>query len=81
MPLSLTDEEKDLLLSLAQPIDQKQRAAFLATDAAELEASGQAGAVGLVLVHRTARVVQRRFFEPPQISPNSTAPVHRGSAA
>jgi hypothetical protein len=68
MPLSLTDDEKDLLLSLAQPIDQKQRAAFLAAVAAELEASGQAGAVGIGSVHRTARAVQRQFFDPPQLS-------------
>jgi hypothetical protein len=34
MPLHFSDEEKDLLLSLAQPLDQKQRAAFLAAVAA-----------------------------------------------
>jgi hypothetical protein len=37
MPLALTDEEKDLLLSLAAPIDQWQRTEFLAAVAAELE--------------------------------------------
>jgi hypothetical protein len=79
MPLSLTTEEKDILLELAQPIDQKQRAAFLAAVAAELEAAGPAGAVGIGSVHRVGRVVQRRFFDPPQL-PNS-APVHRGHAA
>ena len=70
MPLSLNDEEKDLLLSLAQPIDQTQRAAFLAAVAAELEANGPAGAVGIGSVHRVARTVQRRFFDPPQL-PNA----------
>ena len=79
MPLSLNDEQKDLLLSLAQPIDQTQRAAFLAAVAAELEANGPAGAVGIGSVHRVARTVQRRFFDPPQL-PNAS-PVHRGSAA
>ena len=70
MPLSLTTEEKDLLLELAAPIDQKQRAAFLAAVAAELETSGPAGAVGIGSVHRVARNVQRRFFDPPQL-PNA----------
>jgi hypothetical protein len=68
MPLSLSTEEMDALLELARPIDQKQRAAFLAAVAAELEANnGPAGAVGIGSVHRTARTVQRRFFDPPQL--------------
>jgi hypothetical protein len=67
-PLQFSDEEKDLLLALSAPIDQKQRAAFLAAVAAELEASGQAGGVGVV--HRVGRVVQRRFFDPPEL-PNA----------
>jgi hypothetical protein len=71
MPLSLTDEEKDLLLALAQPIDQRQRTEFLAAVAAELEAGGPAGAVGIGSVHRVARTVQRRFFDPPAL-PNSS---------
>jgi hypothetical protein len=65
MPLHFSDEEKDLLLELAQPIDQRQRPEFLAAVAAELEANAQAGAVGIGSVHRVARTVQRRFFEPP----------------
>ena len=48
MPLALTSEEMDLLLALAQPIDQRQRDQFLHEVAAELEAGGQAGAVGIV---------------------------------
>jgi hypothetical protein len=68
MPLHFSDEEKDLLLSLAAPIDQKQRAAFLAAVAAELEANGQAGAVGIGSVHRVAARVQRRFWESPQLA-------------
>jgi hypothetical protein len=79
-PLHFSDEEKDLLLTLAQPLDQRQRPEFLAAVAAELEANGQAGAVGIGSVHRVARTVQRCFFDPPQL-PNAPAPVHRGSAA
>ena len=66
-PLSLTTEEVDLLLSLAQPIDQRQRDQFLHKVAAELEAKRQAGEIGEGSVHRVARTVQRRFFDPPQL--------------
>ena len=69
-PLHFSDEEKDLLLMLAQPIDHRQRTEFLAAVAAELEANGQAGAVGIGSVHRVARTVQRRFFDPPEL-PNA----------
>jgi hypothetical protein len=58
-------------LSLAQPIEQRLRPEFLAAVAAELEANGQAGAVGTGSVHRVARAVQRRFFDPPQL-PNAS---------
>ena len=68
--LALNDDEKDILLALAQPLDQKQRAAFLAAVAQELEANRQAGAVGIGAVHPVGRVVQRRFFDPPQL-PNA----------
>ena len=78
-PLHLSDEEMDLLLALAAPIDHRQRTEFLAAVAAELEANGQAGAVGIGSVHRVARTVQRPFFDPPQL-PNAS-PVHRGSSA
>ena len=43
MPLSLSTEEMDLLLTLAAPIDQRQRDQFLHEVAAELEAKRQAG--------------------------------------
>jgi hypothetical protein len=66
-PLSLTTEEMDLLLSLARPIDQRQRDQFLHEVAAELEAKRQAGEIGEGSVHRVARTVQRRFFDPPQL--------------
>jgi hypothetical protein len=71
MPLQLNDDEMNLLLVLAAPIDQRQRTEFLAAVAAELEAGGQAGAVGIGSVHRVARTVQRRFFDPPAL-PNSS---------
>jgi hypothetical protein len=70
-PLQLSDEEITVLRQLAEPLDQKQRGAFLVAVAAELEATGQAGAVGIGSVHRVGRVVQRKFFDPPEL-PNAS---------
>ena len=69
MPLQLNDEEMSVLMSLAGPIDQQSRPKFLQEVAQELEASGQAGGPGVV--HRVDRVVQRRFWDPPQL-PNAS---------
>jgi hypothetical protein len=66
-PLSLSSEEMDLLLSLAGPIDHALRPQFLQEVATELEAKRQAGEIGEGSVHRAARTVQRRFFDPPQL--------------
>ena len=70
---SLTTEEMDLLLTLAAPIEQRQRVQFLREVAAELEAgSAQTGfGPGLGVLHRVGRVVQRRFWDPPQL-PNAS---------
>ena len=66
MPLELNDSEMALLTELAQPIDQRLRHDFLRAVAAELEA--RPAAIGEGAVHRIARAVQRRFWEPPQLS-------------
>jgi hypothetical protein len=79
MPLALTSEEMSLLLSLSAPLDQQRRPQFLQEVAAELEAKRQAGEVGEGLVHRLARTIQRKYWDPPNL-PNAS-PVHRGSAA
>jgi hypothetical protein len=39
MPIAFSDEEKDLLLSLAAPIDQRYRHQFLTEVTAEIEAA------------------------------------------
>jgi hypothetical protein len=70
MPLSLSTEEMDLLLSLAAPIDQRQREQFLTEVTAAIEEEAARTSVGPGLVHRVARTVQRRFFDPPQL-PNA----------
>jgi hypothetical protein len=77
MPLHFSDEEMDLLLELCRPIELAQRSAFLAAVA---EAIGEQTS-GIGLVHQVARRVQRQFWTPPELSPNATAPVHRGRAA
>jgi hypothetical protein len=76
MPIAFTDEEMSLLINLSGPIAPAARPAFL--DAVAAAIGEQASGPGLV--HQTARRVQRQFWDPPQISPNATAPVHRGSA-
>jgi hypothetical protein len=62
----------DLLLTLAAPIEQRQRDQFLHEVAVELAAASAQTGVGPGLggVHRVARTVQRRFFDPPQL-PNA----------
>jgi hypothetical protein len=76
-PLQLTDDEMSVLRRLAEPIDPQRRPLFLQEVAAELEAKRQAGEIGEGVVHRVARTLQRKFFDPPQ-SPNaSKAAGHR----
>jgi hypothetical protein len=65
--LQLSDDEMSVLMTLAGPIDQALRPKFLQEVATELEVKRQAGEIGEGLVHRVARTVQRRFFDPPQL--------------
>ena len=69
MPLQLNDEEMHLLLTLAAPIDQRLRQQFLQEVTAELEAAALETGVspGADGVHRVGRVVQRRYFDPPEL--------------
>jgi hypothetical protein len=82
MPLALTDEEMDLLLSLAAPIDQRQRTQFLTevTTAIEEEAARTGIGSGPGALHRIGRVVQRRYFTPPELPQRLTALPQRLSA-
>jgi hypothetical protein len=66
-PLELNDSEMSMLLTLSARIDQRLRPQFLQEVAQELEAKRQAGEIGEGSVHRVARTVQRRFFDPPQL--------------
>jgi hypothetical protein len=74
MPLQLNDDEMSVLMSLAGPIDQRLRPQFLQEVAAELEAKRQAGEIGEGAVRRTARAVQRRFFDPPELAQPAQGP-------
>jgi hypothetical protein len=66
-PLHFTDEEKDLLLTLAAPIPLRQRQEFLLAIAAELETEQTGGAeVGQGLIHRVACRLQHRYGRAPQ---------------
>ena len=58
-----------MLLAFLTPIDQRQRDQFLHEVAAELEAAATQTGVGPGPggVHRVARTVQRRFFDPPEL--------------
>ena len=75
-PLQLNEEEMIVLLSLAEPIEQHRRPQFLQEVAAELEARRQAGEIGEGVVHRVARALQRRFWDPPQF--RESEPRHDG---
>ena len=66
-PLQLNDAEMATLLTLAGPIDYPLRAAFLQDVAQQLEASRQAGEIGEGSMHRLARQIQRKYFEPPEL--------------
>ena len=73
MPLSFSAEEMDLLLSLAAPIDQRQRTQFLTevTRAIEEESARTGIGSGPGALHRIGRVVQRKYFTPPEL-PNAS---------
>ena len=80
-PLELNDSEMSMLLTLSAPIDQRLRPQFLQEVAQELEAKRQAGEIGEGSVHRVARTVQRRFFDPPQLGESKyrrALGLHRG---
>ena len=70
MPLQLSDDEMSVLMDLAGPIDQHLRPQFLQEVAQEIEAKRQADEVGEGSVHRLARQIQRRYFDPPEL-PNA----------
>ena len=71
-PLRLNDEEMTVPLTLAGPIDQRLRPQFLQEVATELEARRQAGEIGEGRVLGVGRVVQRRYYAPPELGREQT---------
>jgi hypothetical protein len=64
MPLPLSLEEQNLLLTLAAPIDRNRQPEFLSAVTTRLEAQGPA-ASGPGALHRTAREILGGFWSPP----------------
>jgi hypothetical protein len=60
MPISFTDSELDIVMSLGAPLDPSARAAYLADVAKELDGLAE---VGDGIIARIAREVQGRFCE------------------
>jgi hypothetical protein len=64
--MQLNDAEMTIVLSLAGPIDQQRPPQFLEEIAQAIEAQRQAGEIGVGAVHRLARAIQRKYWNPPQ---------------
>ena len=60
---SLSDDELHIVMDCAQPLAPKDRDAFLRDVAAELEQHPTE--LGRGVVHRIARELQSRYFDPP----------------
>ena len=60
MPLSLSDDELDVVMNLAAPLPPQNRNNFLEAIAAELQARG--AEVGPGAVHRIASELQGRYL-------------------
>jgi hypothetical protein len=63
-PTDFTDEELDVLMTLARPIDRARRDAFLREVVSALAREPERGAGA---AHRIGREVQRAFYDPPRM--------------
>lgn len=69
MPLALSDDDIDVLMTLASPLPLENRSGFLEAVAAELAAQGAEPGPGAIF--RVAKNLQRRFLDPsPPSRPN-----------
>ena len=66
MPLSLTDDELQIILTSAAPIPIADRAGFLEAVATRLQQTG--GELGVGLVSRICAELQRQHFHPPSLN-------------
>ena len=65
MPISVSDDELDAVMSAAAPPAPKDRNSFLRAMAVEL--ARHRGEIGPGLIHRVARDVQKRYFDAPDL--------------
>jgi hypothetical protein len=65
MPLSLSDDEFTAVMSACKPLPARHRDAFLR----ELATALQGRELGPGTVHRAIVATQRKFFDPPDLSP------------
>jgi len=63
--IALDDTELEQVMTAARPLPPKMRGEFLQAVAAELEHQRGPGAIC-----RACRELQRRFFDPPDLSPS-----------
>ena len=68
MPLALSDDELDAVMTAAQPLKPCDRDPFLRALAQELSHYQQ---LGPGLINKVARNLQRQFFDPPDLSGGS----------
>jgi hypothetical protein len=65
MPLSLSDAQLDAVFNAARPLQPRDRSRFLEDVAAELAVYPDPGDG---TVAKVCRLVQRRYFDPPQLA-------------
>jgi hypothetical protein len=76
MTLMLADDDREIVMQLAAPLELNKRDAFLI---AVEEALAGVAVPGPGVIHRAARAAQRQFFDAPEISPNAAGPRHLAS--
>jgi len=64
--LSFTDDQLDQVMAACAPLDPERRKAFVEAVAAELAGCP---VLGPGAVHRAIAVVQRKFYDPPNVPP------------
>jgi hypothetical protein len=67
--IRLTDAELAEIMTAARPLQPHLRDVFLQAVADELARLG--GEHGIGAVHRVCRQIQRRYFDPPDLSPDA----------
>jgi hypothetical protein len=66
-PIKLTDDELEAVLRAARPLAVRDRDPFLVEVAAALQSRAEHGPGD---VHRAIVAAQRKFFDPPTLSPD-----------